>query len=57
MLITSSLVKSFFGNVLSRKQQIKVSGFELWITIQGFATCGDVDVLRDIYEAMDDDDK
>lgn len=39
--------------------QIKISGFEQWLANQGFAARGgvDMDVLRDIYEAMDDDDK
>lgn len=41
------------------KPQIKVSGFDQWLANQGFAARGDVDmdVLRDIYEAMDSDDK
>lgn len=41
------------------KPQIKVSGFEQWIANQGFAARGDVDidVLKNIYEAMDDNDK
>ena len=41
------------------KPQIRVSGFEQWLATQGFAARGDVDmdVLRDIYEAIDDDDK
>lgn len=41
------------------KPQIKVSGFEQWIANQGYAARGDVDidVLRDIYEAMDEDDQ
>lgn len=39
--------------------QINNSGFEKWLTNQGFAARGDVDmeVLRNIYEAMDSDDK
>lgn len=41
------------------KPQIKVLGFEQWIANQGFAARGnvDIDVLKDIYEAMDDNDK
>ncbi len=41
------------------KPQIKVSGFELWIVTQGFVARGnvDMDILKDIYEAMDDDNK
>lgn len=41
------------------KPQIKISRFKQWLANQGFAARGgvDMDVLRDIYEAMDDDDK
>ena len=49
-------------NIKSKKEEqnkIKESGFQQWISNQGFAARGDVDmdVLRDIYEAMDNDDK
>ena len=39
--------------------QINDLGFEQWLTNQGIAARGDVDmeVMRNIYEAMDDDDK
>ncbi len=48
-----------FKKEREEKSQIKVSGFEQWLANQGFAARGDVDmdVLRDIYEAMDSDDK
>lgn len=48
-----------FKEEQEEKLQIKVSGFEQWLTNQGFAARGDVDmeVLRNIYEAMDSDDK
>ena len=48
-----------FNDEQEEKPQIKVSGFEQWLANQGFAARGDVDidVLRDIYEAMDSDDK
>ncbi len=41
------------------QSQINDSGFEQWLTNQGIAARGDVDmeVLRNIYEAMDNDDK
>lgn len=41
------------------KPQIKISRFEQWLTNQGFAARGDVDMetLRDIFEVMDDVDK
>ena len=49
-------------NFIDEQQEIpiiKESGFKRWISNQGFAARGDVDmdVLRDIYEAMDNDDK
>lgn len=48
-----------FKDEQEEKPQINVSGFEKWLANQGFAARGDVDmdVLRDIYEAMDSDDK
>lgn len=48
-----------FKDKQEEKPQIKVSGFEQWLAYQGFAARGDVDmeVLRNIYEAMDNDDK
>lgn len=48
-----------FKNKQEEKPQIQVSGFEQWLATQGYAARGDVDmdVLRDIYEAMDSDDK
>lgn len=41
------------------KTQISISGFEKWRTNHGFAARGDVDmeVLQNIYEAMDSNDK
>lgn len=46
-------------NEQDEQPQINVSGFEQWLAYQGFAARGDVDmdVLRNIYEAMDSDDK
>lgn len=48
-----------FKDEKEENPQIKISGFEKWLANQGFAARGDVDmdVLRDIYEAMDSDDK
>lgn len=48
-----------FTDEKEEKQQIKVSGFERWIKNQGYAARGDVnmEILRNIYEAMDSDDK
>lgn len=48
-----------FTDKKEENPQIKVSGFEQWLVNQGFVARGDVDmdVLRDIYEAMDSDDK
>lgn len=48
-----------FKEKQEEKPQIKVSDFQQWLANQGFAARGDMDmdVLRDIYEAMDDDDK
>lgn len=48
-----------FKEESEQKPQIKVSGFEQWVANQGFAARGDVDmdVLQNIYEAMDEDDK
>lgn len=48
-----------FTDEKEEKPQIKISGFEKWLANQGFAARGDVDmdVLRNIYEAMDNDDK
>ncbi len=47
------------ATIKEEKPQIKVLGFEQWRANQGYAARGDVDidVLKDIYEAMDDDDK
>lgn len=48
-----------FKEESEQKPQIKVSGFEQWVANQGFAARGevDMDVLQNIYEAMDEDDK
>lgn len=48
-----------FKEESKEKPQVKFSGFEQWIANQGYAARGDVDidVLKDIYEAMDDNDK
>lgn len=46
-------------NEQEEQPQINDLGFEQWLANQGIAARGDVDmeVLRNIYEAMDDDDK
>lgn len=48
-----------FMDKKEENRQIEISGFEKWLANQGFAARGDVDmeVLRNIYEAMDSDDK
>lgn len=48
-----------FKDKQEEKPQIKISGFDQWIANQGFAARGeaDIDVLKDVYEAMDEDDK
>lgn len=48
-----------FTDKKEEKPQIKISGFEQWLENQGYAARGDVnmEILRDIYEAMDNDDK
>lgn len=50
-------IKSLGGKIMEEKLPIEISGFEKWRVSQGFTDCDDIDILKDIYEAMDDNDK